>query len=227
MPELPTRSVTLYGPSRAPYTEKVRRALVLKGVPFELREPSGPEDYRRWSPKTGLLPVLTLDDELVSDSTDILLRLDELHPDPPLLASDPTAAGQQRRLEDWADESFLWYFQQWVRLSQAQATGESAQPRRGTPTWLRRLGAWLRTGGTWERPETALLRGMEDRLGDLVNFLGTRRFFYADRISMADLAVYGMLLTMRNDWIPGSARLLAMRPALLEFMRRVEEETGG
>ena len=87
--------------------------------------------------------------------------------------------------------------------------------------------AWLRAGGTWERPETAILRGLSDRLGDLVNFLGARPFFYSDRVSIADLAVYGMLLTMRRDSIPGSQQLLASRPSLVEFMRRVERETGG
>jgi hypothetical protein len=44
---------------------------------------------------------------------------------------------------------------------------------------------------------------------------------------MADLAVYGMLHTVRYDAIPGSARLLAMRPTLREFMQNVENETGG
>ena len=85
----------------------------------------------------------------------------------------------------------------------------------------------MKAGGTWERPETAILRGIDDRLGDLVNLLGSRRFFYADRVSMADLAVYGMLNTVRSDSIPGSTRLLATRPTLHEFMRNVEEETGG
>jgi glutathione S-transferase len=85
----------------------------------------------------------------------------------------------------------------------------------------------MSAGGTWERPETAILRGIDDRLGDLVNLLGTRRFFYADRVSMADLAVYGMLHTVRSDAIPGSTRLLDMRPTLRELMRSVEEETGG
>ncbi len=87
------------------------------------------------------------------------------------------------------------------------------------------MGAWLRAGGTWERPETTLLRGVEDRLGDLVNFLGSRRFFFSDQISMADLAVYGMLFTLRSDSIPGAADLLASRTSLLVFMRRVEAET--
>jgi glutathione S-transferase len=219
-----TRKIILYGPARAPFTEKCRRALILKDVEFELREPSGPEDYKRWSPETGLLPVMRVDAELVSDSTNILLKLDELYPDPPLLSPDPTVANQQRNLEDWADESFLWYFQQWLRMSQ---DGRGSTPRDARSSLLRRLLAWMRAGGTWERPQTALLRGVDDRLGDLVNLLGTRRFFYADRVSMADLAVYGMLYTVRSDSIPGSARLLAMRPTLREFMLSVEEATGG
>lgn len=218
------RKIILYGPAQAPFTEKCRRALILKKVEFELREPSGPEDFARWSPETGLLPVMTIDGELVSDSTNILLKLDELYPEPPLLSPDPTVAGQQRNLEDWADESFLWYFQQWLHMSR---DGRGSTPPNARSSPLRRLLAWLKAGGTWERPQTALLRSIDDRLGDLVNLLGTRRFFYADRVSMADLAVYGMLFTVRSDSIPGSARLLAMRPTLREFMLSVETETGG
>jgi glutathione S-transferase len=218
------RKIILYGPARAPFTEKCRRALILKSLEFELREPSGPEDYARWSPETGLLPVMTIDGELVSDSTNILLKLDEIYPEPPLLSPDPTVAGQQRNLEDWADESFLWHFQQWLRMSQ---DGRGSTPQSARSSLPRRLLAWMKAGGTWERPETAILRAIDDRLGDLVNLLGTRRFFYADQVSMADLAVYGMLHTVRYDAIPGSARLLAMRPTLREFMQNVENETGG
>ena len=43
---------------------------------------------------------------------------------------------------------------------------------------------------------------------------------------MADLAVYSILHTMRNEIIPGSARLVALRPAMVDFMGRVERETG-
>ncbi len=214
--------ITLYGPARAPYTEKCRRGLALKGLDFEFQEPEGPGDYTRWSPATGLLPVMTVDDLRIDDSTEILLMLDEIQPEPPLLSPDPTVAAQQRNLEDWADESFLWYFQQWLRLAgEAKASSEE---RSGT---LQRLLAWLHAVGTWEKPHTAILRGIADRMTDLVNLLGSRRFFYSERVSMADLAVYGMLFTLSLDAIPGSARLLSSRPILVEFMRRMEEETGG
>jgi glutathione S-transferase len=207
-----------------PFTEKCRRALVLKQLEFELREPSGPEDFRRWSPETGLLPVMTIDDELVSDSTSILLRIEALYPDPPLLSPDPAVAAQERQLEDWADESFLWYYQGWLR-----AGGEAGArpPPGGARGRLRRLGARLRARTGREAPQTDLLRGIDDRLGDLENFLGARPFFYADQPSMADLTVYAMLRSLQMDQITGAARLLAGRPALLAFMRRFEQATGG
>ena len=215
--------ITLYGYRRVPFTEKCRRALLLKRLDFELREPSGPEEIRRWSPETGLLPVMTIDDELVSDSTKILLRLEEIRSEPPLLSPDPTIAAQQRHLEDWADESFLWYYQEWLRVADADPV---RPPLTGWPRPLRRLGSWLSAGRNQEPPQTELLHGLEGRLSDLVNFLGTRRFFHSDQVSMADLTVYGMLFALSRDAIPGSARLISMRPTLLEFMRAVEEETG-
>jgi glutathione S-transferase len=214
--------IVLYGPSMAPFTEKCRRALLLKGLEFDLREPEGPEDFKRWSPKTGLLPVLTIDEELVSDSTEILLRLDQLWPDPPLLSPEPQIAEQQRSLEDWADESFLWYWNRWARVRPHHDAGNDGQ---SAPRAFRRLRAWLAAGGTWERPLTGILRGVNDRMVDLENFLGARPYFYAERISMADLAVYSMLRTMEFDAIPGSAALLIQHPPLVEFLRRVEDET--
>jgi glutathione S-transferase len=222
--------ITLYGQVQTPFTEKVRRALAMKGLAFDFFEPSGPEDFKRWSPDTGLLPVLTIDDERVSDSTAILLRLDERFPHPPLLAAEPKIATQQRQLEDWADESFLFYFLRWQRVRQQREAAEAEVFKRGglaRIAMLRRLLAWLRAGGTWERPETAIVRGMADRLDDLVNLLGTRPFFYAERPSMADLAVYSMLRSVEQGSMPDSTQLLLSRPGLVAYMRRVEAETGG
>jgi glutathione S-transferase len=217
--------IVLYGPSSVPYTEKVRRALLLKGLAFQVREPQSPEDYKRWSPRTGLLPVLEIDGQRIADSTEILLALDERWPRPPLLAAEPKTAAQQRQLEDWADESLAWYFRRWLALRDEQAAGRLPDPGRAPSGRLLRLAAWLRAGGTWERPETGLLRGVAARLDDLGNFLGARPFFYAYEISMADLSVYGLVFSLLRDVIPGSARLIAERPLLLDFMRRVESVT--
>jgi glutathione S-transferase len=231
----PRPGITLYGIANVPFTEKVRRALLYKRLEFELVEPRSLEDYKRWSPKTGMLPVLDIDGEHVPDSTEILYRLDELHPDPPLLSPDPTVAGQQRQLLEWSDQSFLWHYMRYRRMLQTEfevpvvrdepsADPEVTASDGGSP--LRRLFAWLRAGGTWERPMTGLLRDLGLRLDDLVNFLGTRPFFYSQVLSVADLAVYAMLHTMGNDAIPGAARLIAERPSLVAFIQRVEDATG-
>ena len=226
--------ITLYGAARVPYTEKVRRALVYKRLDFEFHEPTTPEDYLRWNPKSGMLPVIHVGDEVIEDSTQILFALDSRYPDPPLLAPDAMVASQQRQLEDWADESFLWYWMKYRRM----VGGDLVRPLKGDQldqrreveaksSTLRRLRAWLKAGGTWERPITGLQRELGLRMDDLVNFLGARPFFYSERLSMADLGVYAMLFTMRRDSIPGSARLLAERPTLVAFIARVEEATGG
>ncbi|HEU4428681.1 MAG TPA: glutathione S-transferase family protein [Myxococcota bacterium] len=218
----PPPKIALYGARRVPYTEKCRRALLLKRLEFELHEPSSAEDVRRWSPVTGLLPVMTVDGELISDSTHILLRLDRIRPEPPLVSPEPMTATQQRHLEDWADESFLWYYQQWLRIAgpTAPAPAAKAQP-------LRHLGRWRRTPKADAPAASALLQELGARMNDLVNLLGARPFFHSDRISMADLTVYGMLSAFAGDAIVGAAALLESRPALLGFMRRVEEQTRG
>ncbi len=230
--------ITLYGSLRTPFTEKVRRGLLYKRLPFELCEPTSVEDYQRWNPKSGMLPILYIEDdgheERIEDSTEILYALDERFPDPPLLSTDPTVAGQQRQLARWSDESFLWYYLKYRRMvgegdmvlpvaSDAPRTApEEDEPPSGA---LRRFAAWLRAGGTWERPITGLQREIGMRLDDLVNFLGARPYFYSEQLSVADLCVYSMLFTLRNGSIPGADRLVAVRPSLVAFMLRVEEAT--
>jgi hypothetical protein len=44
---------------------------------------------------------------------------------------------------------------------------------------------------------------------------------------LADLSVYGILFSLSADTIPGAAALIERRPALLGFMARLEQQTGG
>ena len=114
-----------------------------------------------------------------------------------------------------------------MELSRSEKEAKSG--RAAARSALRIAAAWLRAGGTWERPHTAILRGIDDRLGDLTNFLGSRHFFYADEPSMADLAVHAMLVTMRNDSIEGHRAVCwhAAAVAAGTYMDRVEQATGG
>jgi len=165
--------VVLYGPIQVPFVTKVRGALNLKGVPFELVEPKQPEDYRRWNPETGLLPLIDVDGVRVADSAAILDHLDEVFPDPPLVSSDPKIAASQRGLESWVEETFVFYWTNYLREVVEGGDAEVVRRRAARPSGL----------------------GAEfaGRLDDLMNFLGDRSYFYGEEPGRADLAVYSFL----------------------------------
>lgn len=219
--------IKLYGPPVAPYVHKVILALRLKGLAFELVEPASPDDYLRWNPEKGLLPVIEIDGVRTADSVVILDRLDERFPEPPLLSSDSRTARSQRQLEEWATETFLFYFLSWLRERfEGGEELQSAAP--GGP--LARMGLLRADGGLRteliENAKTGLGVEFEKRLDDLVGFLGDRTFFYASQISRADLTVYVHVSNLLRGFVPGARRLVDARPALLAHGERVRKETG-
>jgi glutathione S-transferase len=138
----------------------------------------------------------------------------------------------QRRLEDWADESFFWYWNQWRRMV-AERAEHAARIAAYRFSWVQ-PSTWFESlwgGGAGPRPDPSrerfLLDELDRRMEDLVGWLGARPYFYADEPSMADLAVYAMLRNVRSGTFGGAQQRLADRPALLAFMRRVEAVTDG
>lgn len=181
--------IILYGPITAPFTRKVEGALILKKLPFERREPKSPEDYLRWSPETGLLPVLEIDGERTHDSARILDELDKRFPEVPLVARDPKIAQSQRRLEQWAEAAFTFY---WIHYLRGLVNAEEDAPK----------------------PRKGLREEFGQRLDDLANFLGGRPYFYSDEPSRADLAVWSFLHGVREAMGVELAQAVTSRPAL-------------
>ena len=214
-----------------PFTEKVGRALRVKQLAFELVEPRSPEDYRRFSPETGLLPVLEVDGVRIPDSAAILDHLDEHFPEPPLVSADPRAAREQRRLERWIDETFPFYILRWVQ-KRVGATAALKAPGEGFPLGpMAQLGLISSDGKLSPEifdtsdggPGPEFVR----RLDDLLHMLGARPFFYADHLSRADLSVCGSLSVMHRDVYPGARALLTARKPLFDHVERVLAATGG
>jgi glutathione S-transferase len=219
--------ITLYGPAVTPYTIKVVRALHWKRLSYSLEEPKSADDYRRWSPKNGLLPVMDLDGARVQDSAAILDLLDARFPDPPLLSSDPKLAREQRRLEAWVSETFFYHLFRWVR---SRADPASAPRRDGEGLGpMMRLGLIGANGQVRKEvfdtsdggpgPEFA---GAVDELAKL---LGRRPFFFSDQLSRADLAAFGSLSGLRSDRYPGGSALLRSFPTLWRLCERVDRAT--
>ena len=65
---------------------------------------------------------------------------------------------------------------------------------------------------------------MGERLDDLVQLLGSNRFFYSQRPSAADFAIYGVFSTgFQEDVTPDFAELVSQRPELTDWYKRVED----
>lgn len=219
--------VVLYGPAKAPFVTKVGMALVWKGLAYEVVEPTSHEDFQRWSPESGLLPVLDTDGTRIAHSERILDWLDERFPDPPLVARDPRTARAQRALEHWTGETFYYYWLRWLRAL-FDVPALDALPTDGTSA---PIGELARLGILSRVREAVADRGpvlhsldteFERRLDDLIGFLGTRLFFYADQPSRADLTVAAFLGSLTTGHIPGGLRMLDARPPLRALMERVQ-----
>lgn len=82
--------------------ERVTLALAHKGIDFESVwvDPGDRSAVERVSGQP-LVPVIELDGEVVADSTRIVRRLEELHPDPPLYPTDLARRAEVHTFEDW------------------------------------------------------------------------------------------------------------------------------
>jgi glutathione S-transferase len=227
-------TATLYGSRLSPFVEKVARALELKGMEFATVDVRGPTDLKRWNTTTGKMPVLEIDGQKLIDSSLILRRLDELAPSPSLVSRDPVVAAKQRFVEDWSDESLYWYVMA-LRWNPANAKATVAQLAAFMPAPLRPLaslvfpwqvGGQARAQGLARLPLEVVLDELERRFDELTIFLGESPFFFSDTVSVADLAVFGQLSTLRSGPTPQGARLLDTKPALAALFDRIDAATG-
>lgn len=205
----------------------------LKAIDFEFVPLRSPMDFKKWNPVTGKMPVLELDGERFFDSTLILRTLDAVRPEPPLFSSDPETAARQRFLEDWSDESLYWYLMglRWADVNAKASTDQIA----GTLPALirpvvrlilpRQIGGQATAQGLRRLPLEVLLDEISRRFDELVWMLGDRPFFFSDRVSAADLAIFGQLRTMMSGPTPQGEELIRQRAGLIDFYARVDDAT--
>ena len=104
-------TVLVYDHPLSPYGQKVKIALLEKGVPFEARLPnaigSGTAEaaFARANPR-GEVPTLVDGEVSVYDSTIILEYIEERWPQPSLLPDGPAARARVRMLEEVLDTHF-------------------------------------------------------------------------------------------------------------------------
>jgi glutathione S-transferase len=100
--------ITLFDVPLSPYAQKVKMALLEKGVPFETRIPdliSPTDELRAISPRLEV-PVLVDDDFSMFDSTVMMEYLEDRFPESPLLPKPPRERARVRMLEEICDTAY-------------------------------------------------------------------------------------------------------------------------
>jgi glutathione S-transferase len=98
----------LYHFPLSPFSRKVRLVLAEKGVEVELIEERYWEErpeFIRMNP-SGKVPVLKTDKITLAESGAICEYLDEVHPEPALIPTNPERRAETRRLASWFDDKF-------------------------------------------------------------------------------------------------------------------------
>lgn len=206
---------------------KVRAILDYKRVKYERVVPLGSTmvSLRRRG-KTGKVPAVEIDGELIVDSTDIAYALDERFPDPPLLPTEARERGLCHALEDWADESlyFIGLYYRWVEKEGRKAVPGAFSKTTAGPIlywfYLRRILGQVRGQGTSRKSPEHVRRDLERHLDAIEGILAPRPYLLGDRPYLCDFALWGQLNYLNRTPVGGEA--IRPRQAIGSYIVRMK-----
>jgi maleylacetoacetate isomerase len=174
----------LYTFFRSSAAFRVRIALNVKGLPYEslpkafAKNEHRAADYLALNPQ-GLIPALAIDGVVLSQSLAIIEYLDERHPQPPLLPSDPIDRARVRSMA-MAIACEIHPLNNLRVLNYLK--GELKQDEAGVATWYRH---WVTEG----------FRGLEVQARE---FSAAGRYCFGDTLSLADVCLVPQMFNARR-----------------------------
>jgi glutathione S-transferase len=213
--------------SFSPFCLKAHRALKAAGLPYQRRHGNRPSAFDNYNP-TGQVPVLLVDGAPVADSTEILRRIGVLRPG--ALAAEPEAWLWEELADTtlngflvaarWADD------RNWPRTRAAYFASMPSLIRALVPPRIRkRVIAGLVARDVWRAgPERCWAR-FEALLDQLDARAPERGWWCGPALSVADIALFAQLHSLRTPLTAPQAESLAQRKRLSAWLDRVHEET--
>jgi glutathione S-transferase len=215
----------LYQFSYSPFAAKVRKCLELKGLAFEIVEVPY-MDRRELVALTGgsiLVPVLADGPTVVSNSPRITAYLDERYP--PSLRPGPLG-GPVTVFEQWADEILEDVAFKIAAPTQEQTMAARNGGRQDAAAMYRFVKERKFGVGcidAWRAGEAQLIEKLSALLAPLAVTVAEQPYFFGERPTVADAAVYGIFY-MLDSVLPG--RLASLAPGLVDWYRRVHQARG-
>jgi glutathione S-transferase len=218
---VPVERITLIHVPVSHYSEKVRWALDWKRAPHVRRwPPGGLHPVASWIATRGkhqTVPVLITDGEGIGDSSEIIRRLEERFPEPPLYPADPDERRRALELEDWFDEECGPYVRRLVYhhltsdpglLRELAAHQGHDRPGSSSGVSMAVMNRFLDMRFATGSPERA--RHAEEKVVAALDRLDAelegREYLAGDAFSVADLTVaallYPFVMPPQTPWRP-------------------------
>ena len=206
--------VILHQYALSPFSEKIRRLLAVKGLPWRA------VDQPIMMPKPDLvaltggyrrIPVMQLGADVYCDTALIARRIEALRPAPETVPAG--AAGLIAMLEDWADHRF--FFQcvppVIVTLFDQLPPGFLDDRAQMSPA-MTKEGMFKAAPQAWSQAQLGLDR--------LARQLADKDYLLGERFTLADAACYNPVWFLKND--PKLFAAVLARPRLAAWFERIE-----
>lgn len=94
----------------SPFSAKVRRVMHYKNIEFDTVNYgiSGAGKIKKLNPRAKA-PFFMHEGKMIPDSTNMIEYLESIHPEKPVIPTDPVIKAHAHIIEDWADESLYFY----------------------------------------------------------------------------------------------------------------------
>lgn len=218
--------------SYSPFCLKVHRALKLLGLPYVRRFGIEPGSHRAQNP-VGQVPILLAGDRVIPDSTAIFRYLD-LHSGGAFVPRDARAASEAWLFEELADTSLNGFLvaarwadeENWQLVRHAYFAGAPAPVRWIIPGRLRaRVLSTLQARDVWRAGADACWVRYRRLLDDLDARAPKDGFWVSDTPSVADVALFAQLHSVRTALTAKQAGWIAERARLSAWLDRVDAAT--
>jgi glutathione S-transferase len=220
--------------SFSPFCLKVHRALRLAGLAYERRHADRPDVFRDLNP-AGQVPVLLVDGEPVCDSTPICARIDALT-GALSRGLDARARAEALLWEELADTALNGFLvaarwaddRNWPAV-RAAYFGAAPWPVRAaiTPRIRARVVGGLVARDVWRAGPEACWARFDRLLDQLEARAPEEGFWMGPSASIADVALFGQLHSLRTPLTRPQAEALAARTRLSAYLDRVDRATAG
>ena len=227
--------ITLYQYEISPFCEKVRRILNYKQQTYSCENITLLQSQLGKTKKLGVagkLPALKIGTEMISDSTDIAYRLEALFPEKSLIPTNKKQQAHMHFFEDWADES-LYFYEVYLRFAiksnQAHWGKESAKYDHPAFAAIAKfvapkvLNDVANKQGIGRKDWATVEKDLNRHLSSLEDWLEDESFLVADKLSLADIAVFSQLHCMLTT--PQGQAAVSQYSNIQRWMKNVDQLT--